>query len=60
MPAGKLGKTRRQIRRANRGWSFSPRASSKRTTSSNHSAWRSVSSKGKGLKRSLKTRKSRK
>lgn len=81
---GKLGKTRRQIRRENRGWKFSssssprPRPSytsrrhssprhienyvpfhNKSATSSSHSAWRSVSSKGRGLKRH-KTRKSRK
>ena len=77
-----IGKTRRQIRRARRGWSFSsssprPRNTSTmriksvvpfRKTSSNHSAWRTVSSKhsdgqsvmrGRGLK-SSKTRKSRK
>lgn len=77
---GKIGKTRRQIRRENRGWSFSsssPRARlshtsrrhssprqienyvpfhNKSATSSSHSAWRSVSSKGRGHK----TRKSRK
>ena len=79
---GKLGKTRRQIRRENRGWKFSsssPRPLSshtsrrhssprhienyapfhnKSTTSSSHSAWRTVSSKRSG--RGLKTRKSRK
>lgn len=89
------GKTRRQIRRAKRGWSFSsssPRPQSNlrhnssprhienhmpfHKTSSNHSAWRTVSSKhsnysngqsvsrGRGIKRSIKrsikTRKSRK
>ena len=77
---GKIGKTRRQIRRENRGWSFSsssPRArptrrhssprfienyapfQRKTTTSTSHSAWRSVSSRGRGHK-SLKTRKNRK
>ena len=76
---GKVGKTRRQIRRENRGWTFSsssprPRPTrrhssprhienyapfhKKTTTSSSHSAWRSVSSKRSG--RGLKTRKSRK
>lgn len=77
---GKVGKTRRQIRRENRGWTFSSSSSprprptrrnssprhienyapfhKKSTTSSSHSAWRSVSSKGRG--RGLKTRKSRK
>lgn len=78
---GKLGKTRRQIRRENRGWKFSssssprPRLShtsrrhssprhienyapfhNKSAISSSHSAWRTVSSKGRGHK----TRKSRK
>ena len=76
---GKIGKTRRQIRRENRGWSFSSSSSPrptrrnssprhienyvpfqrKTTTSSSHSAWRTVSSRGRGHK-SLKTRKSRK
>ena len=76
---GKIGKTRRQIRRENRGWSFSSSSSprptrrhssprlienyvpfhNKSATSSSHSAWRTVSSKGRGLKRH-KTRKSRK
>ena len=88
-----IGKTRRQIRRAKRGWSFSSSSSPRprntstmrntspryiknhmpfRKTSSNHSAWRTVSSKysnynngqsvrrGRGVKRNLKTRKSRK
>lgn len=82
------GKTRRQIRRAKRGWSFSsssprPQSNLRRNssprhienhmpfhkTSSNHSVWRTVSSKhsdgqsvsrGRGVKRSVKTRKSRK
>lgn len=75
---GKLGKTRRQIRRENRGWKFSSSSSprprptrrhssprqienyvpfhNKSAISSRHSAWRTVSSKGRGHK----TRKSRK
>ena len=76
---GKVGKTRRQIRKENRGWTFSSSSSPRpnqtghnssprhirnyapfRKTSSNHSAWRTVSSKGRGPRRSIKTRKSRK
>ena len=75
---GKVSKTRRQIRRENRGWSFSSSSSPRttmrnssprhirnyapfrKTSSSSHSAWRTVSSKGCGPRRSVNTRKSRK
>ena len=76
----RIGKTRRQIRRENRGWTFSSSSSPRprttmrnssprhirnyapfrKTSSSTHSAWRTVSSKGRGPRRSVKTRKSRK
>jgi hypothetical protein len=76
-----LGKTRRQLRRKTRGWSFSPSSSKSslpelirnlipfqsstrtrksNTSSSSHSAWRTISSKRGGTKRKAKRKATRK